>query len=415
MNISARVASSTKRTMPVLPRTTHVCMHVRGVARTDIRVLREATALAEAGYAVSIVDVESDLDRPVEEDIDGIHIKHIIKPHWLVPVHLKPLRFVRTTHKFLYSTFMLIRMSADIYHAHDVNALPACYVAARWHRKPLIFDAHELPLDGLEEQGNLFITILVWLLACMLSRCAGVITVSSPIGREIYRWYHASEVTLIRNVPVYQSVPKSDRLRQRLGLSSDVQIALYQGNLQLVRKLDRLIRAAKFLDRGIVIVLMGKDIGATQRQLEALIAEEGVADRVKILPPVPYAELLDWTASADIGLNVFPPEHSLSIKMCLPNKFFEYLMAGLPVLTSQLDAVVDIVRICDVGQVVSSLAPQSIAMAINEMLKNGEELARMRRNALVAAKQELNWERESEQLISLYQNILREQSDKKSK
>src|SRR5579885_2476164 len=254
MNVPVRKDFSAKKGVSVLPGTINVCMHVRGVVRTDNRVLREATALAEAGYTVSVVDVEDDLHRPVAEDISGIHVRHIIKPHWLVPVHFKPLRLARAVQKFLYSTFVLMQMPADIYHAHDVNALPACYVAACCRRKPLIFDAHELPLHGIEGKGNPFLTALIWLLAQMISRCAGVITVSTPIEQEIYRQYRASKVTLVRNVPVYQAVPKKDCLRQFLGLGSDVRLALYQGNLQDDRELDRLIRAAKFLEPDVVIV-----------------------------------------------------------------------------------------------------------------------------------------------------------------
>ncbi len=405
MNVPVRKDFSAKKGVSVLPGTINVCMHVRGVVRTDNRVLREATALAEAGYTVSVVDVEDDLHRPVAEDISGIHVRHIIKPHWLVPVHFKPLRLARAVQKFLYSTFVLMQMPADIYHAHDINALPACYVAARCRRKLLIFDAHELPLHGLERKGNWFITVLIWLLARMISCCAGVITVSPPIEQEIYRWYHAPEITLVRNVPLYQAVPKNDRLRQSLGLGSDVRLALYQGNLQDDRGLDGLIRAAKFLEQGIVIVLMGKAVGATQRQLEALIAEEGVADRVKIVPPVPYTELLEWTVSADIGLLIYPPDYSANIKMCLPNKLFEYLMAGLPVLSSQLDAIAEIIDIYGVGRIVFSLAPLDIGVAINTMLTDRVALNRMSGDALVASRQELNWEKEKKNLVNLYQEL----------
>jgi glycosyltransferase involved in cell wall biosynthesis len=383
-----------------------VCMHVRGVARTDGRVLREAVALSEAGYAVSIVDVENDIYRPVEEDISDIRMRHIIKPNWLVPVRFKPWRLVRTVQKFLYSTFMLMRMPADIYHAHDENALPACAIAALWHHKPLIFDAHELPLKDLGKTvPHWLYKVAVRVFALLVQGCAGVITVSDPISQEIRKSYRVPHVSVIRNVPVYRAVSKSDRLRQALNLGPQMHIALYQGNVQPDRGLDVLVHAAKFLEPGIVIVLMGKGVGTTPDRLQALIAAEGVADRVKILGPVPYAELLDWTASADIGLNVLPPHYSLSIRMCLPNKFFEYLMAGLPVLTSPLDAVADIVRTYDVGRVVDSLAPRDVAAAINEILNDHDGLICMRCNALNAAEQELHWGKESQQLIGLYQEI----------
>jgi glycosyltransferase involved in cell wall biosynthesis len=240
----------------------------------------------------------------------------------------------------------------------------------------------------------------------MVPHCAGVITVSPPIVDEIRRSYHCPQVSLVRNVPSFRRVPKSNRLRQQLDLGPEVRIALYQGYLQSDRGLDRLVRAAAFLEPNIIIVVMGKGDGATQAELEALIASEGVAERVKILPPVPYEDLLDWTASADIGLIVYTPDYIRNVQMMLPNKLFEYLMAGLPVFASSLEAVREIINAYDVGQVVTSLAPADIGAAISTMLADPEALARMRRNALKAAEDEFYWEKESHELIRLYQNVL---------
>ncbi|HZU01814.1 MAG TPA: glycosyltransferase, partial [Ktedonobacteraceae bacterium] len=133
------------------------------------------------------------------------------------------------------------------------------------------------------------------------------------------------------------------------------------------------------------------------------------SERVKILPPVPYKELLLWTASADIGLIVLPLDYSLSIRYTLPNKLFEYLMAGLPVLSSPLDAVVNVIKTYDVGQIAPSLSPAVIGEAINSMLANRDALVRMRYHALEAAKQEFNWEKETQQLVSLYHTLLHRQ------
>ncbi len=147
---------------------------------------------------------------------------------------------------------------------------------------------------------------------------------------------------------------------------------------------------------------MGQGIKETICQLQSLITRERVADKVKLLPAVPYAELLDWTASADIGLTLFSRDYSLSIRYCLPNKLFEYLMAGLPVLSSSLDGIEAIIRAYDVGQVVPSLTPADVGAAINALLADRDALARMSQNALRAAREEFNWERESARMLQLY-------------
>ncbi len=385
-------------------------MHVIGTARTDVRVMRAATALVEAGFAVTVIDLEWKCREPVEENIRGVQVKHIIATNWYTSRRFKLWFLMKAVLVFIRSMFQLVLTPADVYHAHDPAALPASYLAARLRRKPLIFDAHELPLANslTSKHWHGLIALFSYLIAVMLPRCAGVITVSPLLAQEMRKRYSIPEVTLIRNILEYKVVQKSDRLRQHLGLGPDVRIALYQGGLGDNRGLDRLIRVAPFLEQNIVIVMMGPDIEATQPQLEKLIISEGVGDRVKILPPVPYEELLEWTASADIGLNVLPPDYSLSIRWCLPNKLFEYLMAGLPVLTSQLDAVIEVIRRYDIGRIVSSLEPAEVGAAINTLLADPDALARMRHNALKASQQELCWEKEKIHLIHLYRDILQE-------
>lgn len=406
MKTVSHTAASAAKDVATAPSSVKVCMHVLGRASTDVRVMREATALMEAGFAVSIVDIEGEGVPPVEEDIGGISIKHMIVPSSFMTTRFMRWAFIKSVQIFMRGTLGLIQIPADIYHAHDMTALPACYIAALWHGKPLIFDAHELPLSELAGPRRRWLRLLLTLpLSHMVSRSTRVITTSPLYAQEIRERYHVQEVALVRNFPVYRIVQQSDRLRRHLGINPDSRIALYQGNIQPDRGLDKLVRAAKFLEQNIVIVMMGKGVKETLSQLESLIASEGVTDRVKIIAPVPYEELLDWTASADIGLNVLPPDYSPSIRMCLPNKLFEYLMAGVPVLSSQLDAVVEVIRTYDVGQIVSSLAPADIGTAINAMLADSAALVRMRRNALDATQQEFHWEKEGSQLIRLYQEI----------
>ncbi len=378
----------------------------------DVRVMREATALKEARFVVTIVDVERDHTLPAEEEISGLCVKHIRMPDWFIPTHFKPWFLVKMARMLFLSVSRLLQTPADIYHAHDDTALLACYFAARLRGKPLVFDAHELPLfqsplSALSRRQRLFHQLSRSLLTYIVPKCVGVITVSPPIVHQLALHYRASAVTVVRNVPPYQTVAKSDALRQHLGLDPSVQLALYQGALHLSRGLVEMIRAAAFFAPDIVLVLMGNGSPETLLQLEALIASEGVAERVKIIPAVSYQELLSWTASADIGLIVYSPDYSLNVRLCLPNKLFEYLMAGLPVLASQLDAVSAVLTAHDCGQVVSSLAPAAIALAVNNMLEKRDALIQMRHNALRAAREEFLWEKESQKLVQLYSEITR--------
>ncbi|HTK05715.1 MAG TPA: glycosyltransferase family 4 protein [Ktedonobacteraceae bacterium] len=383
-----------------------ICMHVIGSVAGDERVLREASALQLAGYAVTIIDVASRGQGPAHETLRGCRVRHILLPADFAQTRFKKRALLRAASIFLRSTCRLLITPADVYHAHDVTALPACYLAAVLHGKPLIFDAHELPLPELPVQVPWLRTRFHALLEKMIQRCASIITVSAPIAREIRQRYHVSQVGLVRNMLAYRPYVSSDRLRQYLGLAAHTRIALYQGNIQADRDPALLVHVAKLLDPHNVIVLMGKGIGSAVSELEALIAQEGVGERIKVIPPVPYHELLSWTASADVGLIVYSPDHSLNVRMCLPNKLFEYLMAGLPVLATSLEAVADMLNTYHVGRVVDSLEPGEIAAALNQLLANDALLTSMRINALNAVREELCWERERQHLVYLYHEVV---------
>ncbi len=398
----------------------NICMHVLSPARTNIRAIRAAKALVDSGLPITLVDIEHAYEladeeggstkfafMPQRQDIGNIRMKHILLPNsfarYYDPIHPLPWLLFKLLRIFC-AMIAVIRIPADVYHASDLTALPACYVAACLRRKPLIFETYDMPLVLPQvTRMRLLHACATRLLRAMIPRCAAVISPSPPIAQKLQRLFKAQSELVIRNIPPYQQHFVSDRLRHHLELGPQIQIALYQGDLRYDRGLDILVRAAHYLEPNIVIVLMGK--GESQASLEALIAREGVGHRVKLLPVVPYSELLTWTASADLGLIIYQA-HSPNVPMMLPNKLFEYLMAGVPVLTSPLEAVVEIVNSYQVGRVVSSLDPREVGQTINTMLADRAELARFRVNALAASERELCWEVESQRLIQIYQDIL---------
>lgn len=378
-----------------------VCMHVIGTGRTDVRVMREATALLAAGYDVTVVDIEADRSRPTQEEIQGVHFRHVFMPSRFAKSRVKLWSVVKLGAAIARSIWVVARTPAEVYHAHEDNALPACYVAAILRRRTLIFDAHELPLS----QPNItrwrrLCALAQRVLRVILPRCDGVMTVSAPISDEMQRRFGGKRAVLLRNIPPYTAPIVSDHLRERLNLDPAARIALYQGSLHPDRNLDILVRAAKYLGPQQVIALMGS--GPSQRHLETLIEEEGVGDRVKIIPAVPYAELLSWTASADVGLIVYDGSYSLNVQYCLPNKLFEYVMVGVPVFASSLDAVAEILTTYDVGAIIPSIAPEVVAQGLSALLADNAARARMRQHGLAAARQELRWEVEQQRLLDVY-------------
>jgi glycosyltransferase involved in cell wall biosynthesis len=291
---------------------------------------------------------------------------HIIAPTWYVNTRFKPWFLVKLIGMYLRCIVRLLQTPADMYHVHVEKAFLPAYIVARLRRKPLIFDLPDLPFwDPYLTRWRILTALSSGLLARLVPYCSRIITASPLYAQEISKRYPEPEITLIRNVPSYRALAKSDRLHRYLGLDADVRIALYQGAVKPDRELHRLVLAARYPEPETVIVILGPSFRGVADQLEELSKKEGVADRVKILPPVHYDELLDWTASADIGLPFFTPTNSLNTRYTLPNKLFEYLMAGLPVLSLEADAIADVIRTYDVGRVVSSLEPSALAEGIN--------------------------------------------------
>jgi glycosyltransferase involved in cell wall biosynthesis len=385
-----------------------ICMLVLTPAATDWRIIREATALRKAGYAITIVDVEIDSARPARERHEGIDFLHTFdaprNTRNYGPVSTWPWLLSKAARMFR-TLWPVLSTPAQAYHAHDITALPACYLAAVLRGKALVFDAHELPLtQDYIMRRPLLTRFSRGLLRLMMRRCTQTITVSPPLVSELSRLYGGPTATLVRNIPEYQEPPRDRRLHHHFGLPPSTKIALYQGGFQSNRSLDILVRAATSLKTGTVIVLMGA--GSHREHLADLIAELRVGDRVKLKEFVPYAELLAWTGSADLGLTIFTPDVSLSIRHCLPNKLFEYLMAGVPVLSTRLDAVVDLTHHYGVGRCVESTDPQAVAQAIDSLLADSNELHAMRERALRACKSELRWDVEALNLIAMYRPIL---------
>src|SRR5713101_6643999 len=97
---------------------TRVCMHVLGSARNDVRVMRSATALLEARFAVSIVDIEEKCNQPAEEDIHGIHVKHILMPASFLATRFTKWALLRTAKIIIRGALRLLETTEDVYHAH---------------------------------------------------------------------------------------------------------------------------------------------------------------------------------------------------------------------------------------------------------------------------------------------------------
>jgi len=375
----------------------------------DARVLRAASLGMEMGGRVSVFAMHGP-GLPGSERVDGLEVRRF-------GLATRPLPRRRAWQMLKYAE-LAARMTAtgarirpDLVHAHDLNALPIGWAIARLTGARLVYDSHELWADrspGERRPG--------WFLRAGLKaerffgrRSDAVITVSDGIADLLRRDAGLRVDGIVRNLPE-PAPPSSDSerggpLRRALGVGPDAPVLLYQGGLHPGRGLEGLVEAAARLPRAsLVLAFLGA--GSLRAALEERAAALSLGSDVRFLEAVPPGELLEWTRGATLGLHPIEAR-GLNHRYCLPNKLFEYIQAGVPVLVSDLPEMRRVVEEYRVGETCPPGDPAALAERIGVMLSDPARLATYRRNTIRAAS-ELNWNREKGRLAEVYRRLLGE-------
>ena len=378
---------------------TKVCMLVLNEFNPDPRILRQAQALAKAGYYVSVLALHKN-GLPERERVNGVQARRIRLLSRRLP-RTRAMQLIKFAEYALRAIPAIRKIGPSICHCHDLYALPVAYLIAKWDGVKLIYDSHEL--ESAFPNPTWFRWISRQLEHFLIKRVDKVITVSDSIANELARQDGIEKPAVIRNIPDYVNMSGNNVIREVLGIAADRKIVLYQGALRSDRGLDKLIEAMRLLPGDVLLVLIGS--GPAKAELKDLVETMGLEKRVRFMGRIPYDELLSYTSSADIGVHPMP-NLSLNNYYSLPNKLFEYIMAELPVAVSNFPEMAKIVKQYGVGVVFDPGDVKDIARAINELLKDEQKYTQMKENAK-RAKRILNWENESGKLLEIYEELLR--------
>ena len=310
-----------------------------------------------------------------------------------------PLKFLI----YNFKVWLTARRSAiGLIHAHDLWILPAAAILARSKKVPLVYDAHEY-YGGLEIFTRRKIRKFIWLETekWCISAIKHLITVSEPLA-VLYRDHYRPKcpVSVIRNLPAYEQ-PDPERAFA-LKKNKSEKLLLFHGHFRPGRGLLQLVEAMKTLPDCRLALIGGGDL---ENPLREICHTEGLSERVDFYDYIQTDQLVSTAAQADIGLALFEPT-SENYAHALPNKFFEYLMAGVPVLASNIDTFTSYVKKYDIGRIVDPNDIEAIVKVIQEMLTDPVRLERWHKNTLSAAR-ELNWDNEAGKLLSIYENLAR--------
>ena len=352
---------------------------------TDNRVHRTCTVLQELGYEVTLVGRRLKGSLPVERSYRTRRMRLAFN---------KGPGFYAEYNWTLFFSAPFRKQHLIV--ANDLDTLPACRLMALFNGARLVFDSHEYFTEVPElVQRPVIRGIWKAIESLLVPGVDLMITVNESIAKTYRERYHR-EVHVVRNIPMQRDLGPLPT-RSELGLPFEKFILVMQGaGINVQRGAEEAVLAMKELDKALRLLLGGGDAWPARGRM---VPEHGEGDRVRLLPKMPYEQMMRYTRNADLGLTL-DKDTNLNYRYSLPNKVFDYLHAGIPVLATDLPEVAAIVREHDAGVVIVRAEPALIVAAVRGLLADPDRRAAMRRNATFAARA-LDGEREKEKLKAL--------------
>lgn len=348
----------------------------------DQRMHRICTSLAENGYNITLVGRRLSSSLPLQDK----------------KFSQKRIRCLYKKGKFFYAEynirlfFYLLFKKMDAVCAVDLDTILPCLKISRWKNIPRIYDAHEL-FTGLKEVVTRPKILKAWtrIEKKAIPQFQWGYTVSKSIADEFNRRYGVKYET-IKNMPLLYELQDT---------TSSEKFILYQGAVNEARGFEQLIPAMKMINARLVIC----GDGNYMPQLKKLIKETGVENKIELKGMMMPDELRDFSAKAYLGVAV-PENNGINQYLALPNKFFDYLHAGLPQVTVNFPEYERLNKQYNVAILLKDTLPETIAAAINNLLHDAVLHSKLKANCLLA-RNELCWQQEEKKLLTFYKTVFK--------
>jgi glycosyltransferase involved in cell wall biosynthesis len=365
----------------------------------DPRVRQEALALVGMGFRVRLLAWDRDLKRAGKECMDGVEVERV----FLASTHGRG-----GTQLFFYAWLYLkmlwrgLRTPFDVVHCHDLDTLPLGFLLGKLKRKSIVYDAHESFPDMLA--GNVHPAVrrgLTRLENFLIRRIDLLITVGEKLRRHFAeRGAHRSVVVgnWKRLGDFSRSESQNCELRQRFGIPENALAVVCITQLLKDRKIEELLAAAQDCP-DVYVILGGKGV------LEGRIVQEMATNpRIRFVGFVPAKQIADHTCAADVVYYGFDPDNP-NARFSAPNKLYEALAAGRPLITGDFGEIAEVVREAKCGIVLPHYSAVEIRKAF-AVLEQRELRNEMAANAARFGRTFLNWEKGQEILFHEYSSLL---------
>jgi len=371
--------------LQTLKRLKKVIVSVTNDLSTDQRVDKVCNTLKSMGFKVCLVGRQLQDSLPIQRDYQTHRMRLLFKRG--------PLFYAEYNKRlFLY----LIFHKADLLVSNDLDTLTANFLAHKLKSVPLVYDSHEY-YTGTPELVNRPHVQNFWkrIEKFIFPKLKDVFTVNDSIA-ALYQKEYGKELFVVRNIP--RKLFEQPQLNAiDLSFKTKEHLIILQGaGINIQRGVEEAVMAMQFVENALLLIIGSGDIIS---QLKQLASDQQLTDKVIFMPKKPYKELMKYTAIADIGLTL-DKDTNINYRFSLPNKLFDYIHAGTPVLASNLPEISKIINKYEVGMTIENHDPKHIASRINYMLKN--DLKTKLKSNLEKAANDLNWENEEKIVKQVY-------------
>lgn len=356
------------------------------------RIFNEALTASRNGYKVAIVALKTP-DLPVHSAVNGISLERIAIKNW----QGGPLKFLLFNLKLF---FYLMRKDFQILHCHDLWVLPAAATAVCIKRSRLVYDAHEYYRD-LEVFQKKKVSGFLWAVAeWIFIRKAEVVIVINRHHLEFFRHSYPflKQVVVLMNYPFLKDYPSE---KSEIGFEGRENKIIFQGILKQGRGLPVLIQSMEKVETGSLEII---GHGELERELRQMVAAKNLQNRILFKGKMEWNKLLLETGKCRAGLVLFQ-SHTRNYAHASPNKFFEYVMTGTPVIASNIVTFQEFNAEFEVALLVHPDSIVEISSAIRKLLNDQFTWKRLHENCIEARKK-WNWEAQEKVLLDVYQQVL---------
>lgn len=354
---------------------------------TDRRVQKECNTLHKMGYEVLLIGRKSKNTFLLNElNYKVIRFKNLFRSG--------PLMYLVFNIQLF---FYLLFQKADILWSNDLDTLLPNFIISRLKNRKLVYDSHEYFTQSVYKKTS----GKIWekLENFLFSKLSNVITVSDSI-KNVYEKKYKIPVTVIRNVP-YKIIHNT--ISKKIALPSYKKILIMQGiGLNENRGAEEAVLAMQYLPDDFNLYFIGT--GTIISKLKKMTMDLNLSHKVIFIDVLPYYEMMEYTKQCFLGLIFEKIDITDHHRFALPNKFFDYINAGIPVLSSKAIEIKLLVEKFEIGDFIENFNPSEIAAKITRIEKN-KELYNLWKYNTVKASEELNWENEEKILVNFMHHL----------